>query len=126
MQVLYQLTEIVVCAAWSFLISYILLRIIKLVPFLKLRVDEDQEEKFGSILFGLRKLGSTTFEPLVLTDQFALDAFLQHLKLNFSFFFQGVWICLISANKDVNILDFVLKYFMELKLRLDVCQMAMI
>jgi ammonia channel protein AmtB len=45
MQVLYQLTEIVVCAAWSFVISYIILSVIKLIPFLKLRVDEDHEKK---------------------------------------------------------------------------------
>ena len=43
MRILYQLLSIVVVAAWSFVVTYGILELIKRTPFLKLRLNEFEE-----------------------------------------------------------------------------------
>ena len=38
MQILYQLLAIIVCAAWSFVITFLIVKAIDYVPFLRLRL----------------------------------------------------------------------------------------
>ena len=43
-QVCYQLLSVVVAVAWSFVLTYLILQLIGLVPFLHLRLTKEEEE----------------------------------------------------------------------------------
>jgi ammonium transporter, Amt family len=43
MQFLYQLLSVVVCAAWSFVWTFIILKAIDYMPFMRLRLNEWEE-----------------------------------------------------------------------------------
>lgn len=57
MQILYQLLSSVVAGAWSFLLTLIILQILGIIPFLRLKLTE-QEEALGSDWIELGELAS--------------------------------------------------------------------
>jgi ammonia channel protein AmtB len=50
MQILYQLLSIVVASVWSFVITFIILQFIGLIPFMRLKLTEDEEEMYNFII----------------------------------------------------------------------------
>lgn len=57
MQILYQLLSSVVAGAWSFVLTLIILQILGTIPFLRLKLTE-QEEALGSDWIELGELAS--------------------------------------------------------------------
>jgi hypothetical protein len=54
MQIIYQLLSIVVVALWSFIFTFIILQVIDLLPFVRLKLTEKEEEMyFFFLLFKL-------------------------------------------------------------------------
>ena len=46
MQIIYQLLSIVVVALWSFIFTFIILQVIDLLPFVRLKLTEKEEEMY--------------------------------------------------------------------------------
>ena len=46
MQIVYQLLSIVVVALWSFIFTFIILQVIDLLPFVRLKLTEKEEEMY--------------------------------------------------------------------------------
>jgi len=44
MQILYQLLSVVVASTWAFVFSFLILQLIGLIPFLRLKLTPEEEE----------------------------------------------------------------------------------
>lgn len=64
MQILYQLLSAVVAGVWSFVLTFVILQILGLIPFLRLKLTE-QEEELGSDWVELGEFAGKLSTPII-------------------------------------------------------------